>query len=57
MEATGLWLAARAIACWPRSWSLWVFVVLPGGYLAAAELRGFDDTFCRAHQTCSWRYV
>ena len=36
---------------------LWVFVVLPGGYLAAAELRGFDDTFCRAHQTCSWRYV
>ena len=36
---------------------LWVFAVLPAGYLAAAELRGFDDTFCRAHQACGWRYV
>jgi hypothetical protein len=36
---------------------LWVFAVLPSGYLAAAELRGFDDTFCRAQHACSWRYV
>ena len=36
--------------------ALWVFVVLPLSYLAAAELRGFDDTMCRAQHACSWRY-
>jgi hypothetical protein len=37
--------------------ALWVFAVLPLSYLAAAELRGFDDSMCRAHHACSWRYV